>query len=37
MLGQHTMEVLNGRLGIEETEVESLAEEGVVKFWPESS
>ncbi|HEX9866264.1 MAG TPA: CoA transferase [Acidimicrobiia bacterium] len=37
MLGQHTMEVLNGRLGIEETEVESLAEEGVVKFWPGSS
>jgi CoA:oxalate CoA-transferase len=36
MLGQHTMEVLNGRLGIEETEVKSLAEEGVVKFWPES-
>jgi len=37
MLGQHTMEVLNGRLGIEKTEVESLAEEGVVKFWPGSS
>ncbi|HVR78213.1 MAG TPA: CoA transferase [Acidimicrobiia bacterium] len=37
MLGQHTMEVLNGRLGIAETEVKSLAEEGVVKLWPESS
>jgi crotonobetainyl-CoA:carnitine CoA-transferase CaiB-like acyl-CoA transferase len=37
MLGQHTMEVLHGRLGIEETEVKSLAEEGVVKLWPESS
>jgi crotonobetainyl-CoA:carnitine CoA-transferase CaiB-like acyl-CoA transferase len=37
MLGQHTMEVLNGRLGIEEPEVRSLAEEGVVRLWPESS
>jgi crotonobetainyl-CoA:carnitine CoA-transferase CaiB-like acyl-CoA transferase len=36
MLGQHTVEVLTGRLGLEEPEVRKLADEGVVKVWPES-
>jgi crotonobetainyl-CoA:carnitine CoA-transferase CaiB-like acyl-CoA transferase len=36
MLGQHTVEVLTGRLGLEESEVRKLADEGVVKVWPES-
>jgi crotonobetainyl-CoA:carnitine CoA-transferase CaiB-like acyl-CoA transferase len=36
MLGQHTVEVLTGRLGLEEAEVRVLADEGVVKLWPES-
>ncbi|HEX6145913.1 MAG TPA: CoA transferase [Acidimicrobiia bacterium] len=36
MLGQHTVEVLTGRLGLEEAEVRALADEGVVKLWPES-
>ncbi len=37
MLGEHTMEILTGRLGFEEAEVSRLAGEGVVKVWPESS
>ena len=37
MLGQHTVEVLTTRLGLEETAVRELAEDGVVKVWPESS
>lgn len=37
MLGEHTIEVLTERLGIEEPEVRRLAAEGVVKVWPESS
>ena len=36
MLGQHTVEVLTGRLGLDESEVKSLVDEGVVKVWPES-
>jgi crotonobetainyl-CoA:carnitine CoA-transferase CaiB-like acyl-CoA transferase len=36
MLGQHTIEVLTGRLGLEEAEVRRLADDGVVKVWPES-
>jgi hypothetical protein len=36
MLGQHTAEVLTGRLGLDESEVRKLADEGVVKIWPES-
>jgi crotonobetainyl-CoA:carnitine CoA-transferase CaiB-like acyl-CoA transferase len=35
MLGQHTVEVLRERLGIDEPEVRALASEGVVKLWPE--
>jgi crotonobetainyl-CoA:carnitine CoA-transferase CaiB-like acyl-CoA transferase len=36
MLGQHTIEVLTGRLGLEEAEVRRLADDGVVRVWPES-
>ncbi|HSJ84541.1 MAG TPA: CoA transferase [Acidimicrobiia bacterium] len=36
MLGQHTIEVLTTRLGLDEPEVRRLAGEGVVKVWPES-
>jgi crotonobetainyl-CoA:carnitine CoA-transferase CaiB-like acyl-CoA transferase len=36
MLGEHTVEVLTGRLGLDEPEVRRLAGEGVVKVWPES-
>ncbi len=36
MLGQHTIEVLTTRLGLEEAEVRDLAEAGVVRIWPES-
>ena len=35
MLGQHTIEVLGDRLGIDEAEVRALAADGVVKLWPE--
>jgi crotonobetainyl-CoA:carnitine CoA-transferase CaiB-like acyl-CoA transferase len=35
MLGQHTVEVLMDRLGMEEAEVKELAKAGVVKIWPE--
>ena len=35
MLGQHTVEVLTERLGLDEAEVRSLADEDVVKVWPE--
>jgi crotonobetainyl-CoA:carnitine CoA-transferase CaiB-like acyl-CoA transferase len=35
MLGQHTIEVLTTRLGMEETEVRDLADAGVVRIWPE--
>lgn len=34
MLGQHTIEVLGDRLGIDEPEVRSLAADGVVMLWP---
>ena len=34
MLGQHTIEVLTNRLGLDESEVRSLADEDVVKLWP---
>lgn len=37
MLGQHTVEVLTGRLGMDEAEVRQLAADGVVKVWPELS
>jgi len=37
MLGQHTIEVLTGRLGLDEAEVRRLAEDGVVRVWPEVS
>jgi CoA:oxalate CoA-transferase len=36
MLGQHTVEVLTGRLGLDEAEVRRLADDGVVRVWPES-
>jgi crotonobetainyl-CoA:carnitine CoA-transferase CaiB-like acyl-CoA transferase len=36
MLGQHTIEVLTGRLGLDEAEVRRLADDGVVRVWPES-
>jgi len=36
MLGQHTAEVLTGRLGLKEAEVRQLADAGVVRVWPES-
>lgn len=35
MLGQHTIEVLGDRLAIDESQVRSLAADGVVKLWPE--
>ncbi len=35
MLGQHTSQVLEDRLGIGESEVRRLAAEGVVRIWPE--
>ena len=35
MLGQHTVEVLMERLGLDEGAVRELAVEGVVKIWPE--
>jgi len=34
MLGEHTVEVLRSRLGIEESQVRAMAREGVVAFWP---
>jgi crotonobetainyl-CoA:carnitine CoA-transferase CaiB-like acyl-CoA transferase len=36
MLGEHTIEVLTGRLGLNEAEVRHLADDGVVRVWPES-
>ncbi len=33
MLGQHTVEVLTERLGLDETAVRALAADGVVKIW----
>jgi crotonobetainyl-CoA:carnitine CoA-transferase CaiB-like acyl-CoA transferase len=33
MLGEHTAEVLNDRLGLEKREIDSLSEDGVVKVW----
>jgi crotonobetainyl-CoA:carnitine CoA-transferase CaiB-like acyl-CoA transferase len=36
MLGQHTVEVLTGRLGLDESDVRKLADENVVKVWPEN-
>jgi hypothetical protein len=36
MLGQHTIEVLTGRLGLDEAEVRRLAGDGVVRVWPEN-
>jgi crotonobetainyl-CoA:carnitine CoA-transferase CaiB-like acyl-CoA transferase len=36
MLGEHTVEVLTGKLGLDEPEVRRLAGDGVVKVWPES-
>ncbi|MGH8872651.1 MAG: CaiB/BaiF CoA transferase family protein [Acidimicrobiia bacterium] len=35
MLGQHTVEVLTSRLGLDESAVMELADAGVVKVWPE--
>lgn len=35
MLGQHTVEVLSGNLGLEESDIRRLAAEGVVRVWPE--
>ena len=37
MLGEHTIEILNTKLGMNETEVRRLAGDGVVRLWPESS
>jgi crotonobetainyl-CoA:carnitine CoA-transferase CaiB-like acyl-CoA transferase len=37
MLGEHTVEVLTTRLGLQEAEVERLAAQGVVKVWPEAN
>ncbi len=37
MLGEHTIEVLVERLGLEESKVRALAAEGVVKVWPEQT
>jgi crotonobetainyl-CoA:carnitine CoA-transferase CaiB-like acyl-CoA transferase len=37
MLGQHTIEILTAKLGLEEAEVRQLAGDGVVRLWPESS
>ena len=37
MLGQHTVEVLTQRLDFDESDVRNLADEGVVKLWPEPS
>lgn len=34
MLGEHTVEVLSARLNLDESEVRSLADDGVVKVWP---
>lgn len=34
MLGEHTMVVLTGRLGLDETRILELAEDGVVGLWP---
>jgi succinate--hydroxymethylglutarate CoA-transferase len=36
MLGQHTIEVLTARLGLDEAEVRRLADDDVVRIWPES-
>ena len=36
MLGEHTIEVLTERLDLDETGVRRLADEGVVKIWPET-
>jgi hypothetical protein len=36
MLGQHTIEVLTTRLGLDQAEVMQMAHEGVVAVWPES-
>ncbi len=35
MLGQHTIEVLTSRLGLDEPNVRQMAADGVVKIWPE--
>lgn len=35
MLGEHTATVLSSRLGLDETEITSLASSGVVAVWPE--
>ena len=37
MLGEHTIEILVAKLGLDETEVRRLAGDGAVKIWPESS
>ena len=37
MLGEHTIGILNAKLGLDETEVRRLAGDGAVKIWPESS
>ena len=36
MLGQHTIDVLTERLDLDEAGVRRLADEGVVKIWPET-
>jgi hypothetical protein len=35
MLGQHTVDVLVERLGMDEATIRGLAEDGVVKIWQE--
>jgi crotonobetainyl-CoA:carnitine CoA-transferase CaiB-like acyl-CoA transferase len=34
MLGEHTVEVLGARLGIDEEQVDELARQGLVSVWP---
>lgn len=36
MLGEHTIEVLSERLGIDESDIRAMAERGIVKVWPGS-
>jgi crotonobetainyl-CoA:carnitine CoA-transferase CaiB-like acyl-CoA transferase len=35
MLGEHTFEVLSGRLGMSASDIQALAREQIVKIWPD--